>query len=161
MKLNYLKFTLAIIFLLQLSNFSYALELKLRCNVKVKVVDTIGKIENSTAVVLLEVSDYGVNKYIFAISSNLDINDITVTSNPKEMPGKRKEISDYSDIYKWDVINTVTDQTKNSVSVNRIVIDRNLGEIILQRRFTVNNNNWIETSANGNCEKIDQQKKKF
>jgi len=160
MKLNYFKFTLAIIFLLQLSIFSFAQELKLRCNVKVKVVDTFGKIENSAAVVFLEVSDYGVNKYIFATSSNLDINDITVTSNPKEMPGKRKEISDYSDINKWDVINTVTDQNKNSVSVNRIIIDRNLGEIILQRRFTVNNNS-IETSANGNCEKIDQQKKKF
>jgi hypothetical protein len=140
---------------------SFALELKLKCNITTKRTSYSGNVEKNNSMATVEVQDYGLKKYIFITSSDEYANDLSVQSTSKNENNIIRTGNDFSDSGKWDVstvtVNNVGLQTR---SERRIFIDRNTGDIIAQSTFNYANMNTI-ISISGSCDKIDQVNKKF
>ena len=68
---------------------------------------------------------------------------------------KGYKVYDFSDQNKWDLTNEKNSET------NQIKIDRNTGQIFYSRLFKATNKESLLIQGNGNCRKIDTDKKLF
>jgi hypothetical protein len=140
---------------------SFALELKLKCNIVVQINNPSGYTEKNNSTATVEVLDLGLKKYIFITSPNADATDFSVGSHPNNEKNIVRTGEDFSDSGKWDVSTVSVDNSGlQTRSDRRIFIDRNTGEIIARNVFKVGNTTR-SVSVSGSCDKIDQGNKKF
>lgn len=148
-------------FMFLFSSTASALDLKLQCDIKVKITYFNGDIENSQGTAIIEVGDYGVDKkYIFITSADEKTNNLSVATRQE----LGKVYTDYSDENKWDIQNTYSGNEGRVINPNstRIIIDRNSGELIASSSFTSKSNGrTTNTGVSGNCKKINTSVKKF
>ena len=142
------------------SSDAMALEVKLRCNINTKYTYFTGQSEINQSTAIVEISENPNSKSIFIISSDENANEISATSISFQNNRVQSEGLDSSTPSKWDVSQSYTVPSKNQKSTNRIIIDRNTGEIIVQRIFD-NNSRVSTTSISGFCEKVNTEKNKF
>lgn len=142
------------------SSNATALDVKLRCNINTKYTYFTGQSEVNQSTAIVEISENSNAKSIFLTSSDENANEISVTSIPFQNNRVQSEGFDSSTSSKWDVSQSYNVPSKNQKSTNRIIIDRNTGEIIVQRIFD-NNSRVSTTSISGFCEKVNTEKKKF
>ena len=140
-------------FLLSISNFLQAEEIKLSCNILKVMEFGSGKSEKSNNTEIYTVTDLGGRKFIIptsdefpSVSSVKKANSITVT--------------DQSDNNKWDITNVSKNEQGDLSSVS-IRIDRNTGKIFYSFQFERLNGSFINTTGRGDCEKVNLTKKKF
>jgi hypothetical protein len=132
----------------------FAFELKLDCNVRSAYIFPSGRVENNAGKALVEISEYGNNRIILVSSAIEVVNEQSVTT----FPSKDRLISDFSDPNKWHIRNTISGG--NAKSTTTIIIDRNSGMLIIDRKFE-QNGATVATQISGSCEKIDPTRKKF
>lgn len=135
-----------------------AQDLKLRCNINIKYSYHNGQYETSRSIAIIEISESTDSKSIFISSPDDFANDISVFSKSFQRYDVQSDGLDSSTPNKWDVSTTYTQKNKKSIS--RIMIDRNTGELIVQRLFD-NNSLVTKTTITGMCEKVNTDKKKF
>ncbi len=151
----------AVVFMFLFSSTASALELKLSCDIKVKVTFSNGDVRDTQGSAIVEVMDYGAGKKYIGITSADEVaNSLSVIL--KQELGKT--ITDNSDENKWDIENTYSGnegRVENPRST-RIVIDRNSGELIGSSSFTQKSNGLaLNIGVSGNCKKINTSVKKF
>ena len=155
-----MKFITFAFFMVLFSSTASALELKLSCDIKVKIAYPYGAPEYSQSNAIVEVMDYGVgSKFIFITSADENANP---SVSLKQELGKT--ITNYSDDNKWDIENTFSGNEGRAVNPQsiRIVIDRNSGELIASNTFTNKSTGLTSSVAvSGNCKKIKTSVKKF
>ena len=139
---------------------SYSAELKLSCNMRSKYTMISGSSETSAGTAMVEIMDYGKRKFIFITSTIEDVNNISVVSHIADAPGWKFDFHDSSNDGKYEITNFRKSFAENVESYKRVVLDRNTGNIYIntQRTSQLGSSSLI---ANGSCEKIDSQKKKF
>jgi len=140
---------------------TFALDLKLKCNITTKFTYPSGQTESNSSIAIVEISEVNNNRWIFISSPDENANDIVVMGVNLTSGSAVHTGSDNSDEGKWDITTNVADSSKNTNSTNRIFIDRSSGAIIVSRRSTLPQNKTVLTTIGGSCEKIDEQKKKF
>ena len=140
---------------------TFALDLKLKCNITTKYTYSNGQTDINTSVAIVEILESYSVKFIKFISPDENANDLNVSTSSFTSGSNVYTGSDNSDLTKWDISQTVVDDSKNNKSASRVYIDRNSGSIIFNRSFTNSNNRTNYTAVGGSCEKIDEQKKKF
>jgi hypothetical protein len=140
---------------------TFALDLKLKCNITTKFTYSNGQSEVNASTTIVEIRENNRSKLILFASPDENTNDLSVSTESFTSGSKVYTASDNSDSTKWDISNTVVDNSKNSKTTGRIYIDRNSGSIIFNQSFTNSEKRTTYTAIGGNCEKIDEQKKKF
>jgi hypothetical protein len=127
-------------------------DIKLSCNMKRIKKNSSGDIEKS------------IEKIIFSVSENVIYKSIISNSDEygpvsSDSFAGWKFSTDFSDTNKWD-ITTTTNLAKGEMTTS-IKIDRNAGIISYSSIWTSKKGYISETSATGECEKINVMKKKF
>jgi hypothetical protein len=148
---------IVIFLLLILPLLSWSEEIKLSCNMKRTVLNSHLADQNSNETIIVEIIDLGKYKSIVPNS------DQYAAVGSFKMEGVTN-ISDNSDKNKWDITRTYTSSKSSGTSITTIRIDRNTGNIYYISNFAAkieNNSVVIQTTATGDCEKINVMKKKF
>jgi len=140
---------------------TFDLYLKLKCTITTKYTYFNGQSEIYASTAIVEIYESSSVKTIQFTSPDENANDLSVSTSSFISGSVVYTGSDSSDSNKWDILTTRVDNSKNLKSTNRVYIDRNSGSIIFNRSFTNSDNRTSYTAVSGNCEKIDEQKKKF
>ena len=140
---------------------TFALDLKLKCNITTKYTYHNGQSEINASTAIVEIYESSSYKRIKFTSPDEYANDLSAMTSSLRSGSIVLTGSDNSDSTKWDISTTLVDNSKNVKSTDRVYIDRNIGSIIFNRSFTNSDNRTSYTAVGGNCEKIDEQKKKF
>ena len=143
---------LVILFLNSINVF--ALEIKLQCNITARFYSQ-GKDENHRGVAIVRVKDDGIDKLI-EIKSSIDIANNTTVSTFTNLD---LLIQDLSNSNKWEIINAHKVEG-GGVSVDKIIIDRNNGQLIATSVLT-KNSKQATTGISSECEKIDEAIRRF
>jgi hypothetical protein len=128
-------------------------EIKLSCQSQFKgTVDT--KIfENKSGVLIVEVSDN--NRDLVILTDGLYETSVSTYLR------NGKEINNYSNLSKWDILNTYSPNDKFKQRSTRIMIDRNTGFISITQFANTYDGIFIENRLTGNCSKVDSTQRKF
>lgn len=146
-----------LIFLLLISNFLQAEEIKLSCNVKfVRTNIPSGEITNSNLKLIYEITELS-NGTIFMSSSSYGFAPSVSTNKGADIIS----IDNFSNQNKWHIRNLTN--TKFDATIDKeVLIDRNTGLIHISSTFTFTSKIGIqETIGDGVCEKVNLMKKKF
>lgn len=144
-----------LIFLLSLSNFIHAEEIKLSCDVKFVRTNIIsGEVSNTSLKLIYEITQHS-DGTIFITSSSYGF-------APSVSSSKRTElisVENFSNENKWHIRN-VTNSKFDATNDKEVLIDRNTGLIRISTIFT-SKVGIQETIGDGICEKVNLMKKKF
>ena len=153
-----MKKLLLIIYLLSIT--AHAEEIKLQCNVTSKYTESSGKSkrESGTAIIDIDTS----SPLYFEVSSSIAVfNDVSILVRNKDDNEWKISIVNNSNSSKWDISHDVNVKVKNTYARERIIIDRNTGNVIYRKSFTSSSNQTNTTEVTGTCSKVDTTKRKF
>jgi hypothetical protein len=144
-----------LIFLLLISNFIQAEEIKLSCDIKfVSRNIPSGETNEFTKKLIYEITERQ-DGTIFLLSHSYGFAPSVTTVKT----AGNISIDNYSNESKWHIRN-VFNSKLNSFSDNEVIIDRNTGLIHISKTFTTKLG-LLETSGDGYCEKVNLTKKNF
>lgn len=146
---------LIFIFVLFISTRILGEEIKLSCNLNLVRNFSSGYSEKENITDIIEVSIHPRGKFILPkVLSSVHVLEPEVDPNYSAI--------DQSDLNKWEISITNRRGTKEISSVQtRFFIDRNSGLITYDSTTNFFNGDWLMTTGNGNCSKVDLTKKKF
>lgn len=144
------------LFLSLISASAFSAEISLSCDIQVEFIASNGDTVKQTGNAIVDIVDEPNFKMITIASDVADANNLTVSTRlPSTMRGN---VSDFSSKSKWD-IQTVIERDNGRI-VNRVVIDRVTGLLIVNGEFNRNGKKSI-TNVGGKCKKIDHSNRKF
>lgn len=126
---------------------AHAETIKLACNYR--QVTPESRETKQTGRIILQIAVDGQATSISGTSSDLDL---FITN--QRLPGI-SSVLDTSDAGKWDMVNSV--DRKGVITQQQIMLDRNTGDMV----YILNTTNGPVTTISGNCDKIDQTRRKF
>lgn len=144
-----------LIFLLLISNFIHAEQVKLSCDVKFVRTNIIsGETSNTSLKLIYEITQHS-DGTIFIISSSYGFAPSVSSSKGAELIS----VENFSNENKWHIRN-ITNSKFDATNDKEVLIDRNTGLIRISNTFT-SKIGIQETIGDGICEKVNLMKKKF
>lgn len=148
-----MKKLILLVCLLLISNFLQAEEIKLSCTMNRLKKYSSGESEKFNEKIIITITEFGKHRSIILDSDGYG----SITSENYFKGGFSNDLSNSN---KWYITSERLMPKGEEISTS-INIDRNTGIVSYSNFYTSAKGYIIETSAKGECEKIDVMKKKF